>query len=59
MRKKVNIVNDGIGENIRKMRKKRGLSQTQLANKLGQLQPSDLNAVSEYVDFMLNKNKAR
>lgn len=120
--KKVNIVNDGIGENIRKMRKKRGISQTQLANKLGykskssiakiengngdiprsklpqfaaalncsisyltgwnelqtfddehkvetpydilcnkigQLPPSDLNAVSEYVDFMLTKNKER
>lgn len=30
-----------------------------LCNKIGQLPPSDLNAVSEYVDFMLTKKKER
>lgn len=30
-----------------------------LCNKIGQLSPSDLNSVSEYVDFMLTKNKER
>lgn len=116
-------MNSNIGENIRRMRKKRGLSQTQLAiklgykskssiakietgngdvprnklpqfaealncsisyltgwnelktfddehnsektpydilcDKIGQLPPADLNTVSEYVDFMLNKRKER
>lgn len=115
-------MNGNIGENIRNMRKKRGLSQTQLAIKLGykskssiakietgngdvprsklpqfaealncsisyltgwnelktfddehnektpydilcakigRLSPSDVDTVSEYVDFVLNKNKGK
>lgn len=30
-----------------------------LCDKIGQLPPSDLNILSEYVDFMLNKHKER
>lgn len=115
-------MNGNIGDNIRAMRKKRGLSQTQLAiklgykskssiakietgngdvprsklpqfaealncsisyltgwnelqsfgdehsektpydilcDKIGRLSPSDVDTVSEYVDFVLNKNKGK